>query len=798
MLYAGTLVFVALALFTARAIFVAWQTRSAEARADAMLSLVAERTPPRPTAAPGAMAWLRLELDRYAERPNDPQRTSSYRSFAAPAARVPDALAPAADALVAAKPSDDDTRVTLTTVPRLSAASLRDESLAHIDNHTLVVTRRRASDIGSNTESNRVVRAAASWLVDRQRAISTALATPALLPVPDQSPPRPVRVYVVLDDGALISAPWPFDGPDDQAVNQELALLSTRPGLPNFAPDDFFFHFDPSAQAPPPAYSGFYLDLGGRGLVATITAPIVIGATHAIAAIDLAFEINWQHLAAMIEAPVVGAALDVPAASGASWVSLDTALPAGAPADLRRAVDALADVERQSGSREDPSPLRHGIVPTGGAVAAFQVSDRTWLLMFFPPSTPAFPLVPVVSLAFVLALLLAGFEVNRRRADSERRKAELALAEKQNLLNTMQVPLVVVDPNSDAIVSANRAAEAIGVRAGARFGDVVWPDERSRAHYQRMQVASPEPRRAYGLPVAVPNDRGEIVQRYAVIRSVAVTAPIEALDADERHRLGVLFVLDEGDDLALFSETVDAIARRDERRRLAGLLTHGVDTLARVLEHCLTTTARGEARAEFASWLAEYLERRLMVTAWLLDHWDTVPPLAQDIVVDGDQVRATIARLDAVLAIVREDRELRSRLHWDNGTLSAAARVRQTIAVAIDWPTTLAFTSPVRGGVGMFIGEVVANAVRHGRPGSVPRVDIACDPIRREIQFRVENDTREAHAPTVGDAYGGLSILRALARLFEWRDLTFTSTGATFVVEWRVPASVRDLAGRAD
>ena len=44
----------------------------------------------------------------------------------------------------------------------------------------------------------------------------------------------------------------------------------------------------------------------------------------------------------------------------------------------------------------------------------------------------------------MVAALFAGFEVNRRRADAERQKAERALTEKQNLLNTMQVPLVVV------------------------------------------------------------------------------------------------------------------------------------------------------------------------------------------------------------------------------------------------------------------------------------------------------------------------------------------------------------------
>src|SRR6185436_5202215 len=250
----------------------------------------------------------------------------------------------------------------------------------------------------------------------------------------------------------------------------------------------------------------------------------------------------------------------------------------------------------------------------------------------FPKTSPAFPFAPAALLAGVLALLFTGFELNRRRADAERRTAERAFAEKQNLLNTMQVPLVVVDPNTDVIVSSNRAAETIGIRAGSRFADLVWPDARSREHYERMQVASPEPRRAYGVPVAVRDEHGNVVQRYAVIRSVAVTAPISALSADERHRLGVLFVLDADDDLSLFASDIDARAHRDERRRLAGLLSHGIDTLARVLEHCLGSVPDLKVRPttcdlEFASWLAEYLERRLTVTAWLLDHWDETPPL---------------------------------------------------------------------------------------------------------------------------------------------------------------------------
>jgi|SRR5579864_3234986 len=99
----------------------------------------------------------------------------------------------------------------------------------------------------------------------------------------------------------------------------------------------------------------------------------------------------------------------------------------------------------------------------------------------------------------------------------------------------------------------------------------------------------------------------------------------------------------------------------------------------------------------------------------------------------------------------------------------------------------------------MFLGEVIANAVRHGRPGCVPCVRIDCDPVRREIVFRVENATAsQSGSEPKGDAYGGVSILRALARLFEWHDLAFTQAEGRFVVTWRVPASVRAPEGQAD
>jgi PAS domain-containing protein len=647
--------------------------------------------------------------------------------------------------------------------------------------------------------------------------VDRAIAAAPLPSLPDDRPPRPVRLYAVAEDGTLVSAPWrgpaPDSGPESaggDAAQGELALLGGRPGHPAFAPEEFFFGFDPAATGPEAAYSGFYLDVGGRGLVSTVLVPFTTAeGRHGVLALDLAFEIPWRDLARGVAPPVIGAAIDLGGRGGlggaASWAALAAALPPDAPARLRTALDALAaPAPGATRTADDAAPLRQGSVASG-AVAAFQVADRTWLVMLFPEASPAFPVAPVGFLAGMLALLFAGFEVNRRRADAERRKAEAAFAEKQNLLDTMQVPLVVVDPNTDIIVTSNRAAEAIGVRAGSRFADLVAPDPRARAHYERMQVASPEPRRAYGVPVAIREDGREVV-RYAVVRSVAVTAPIEALAADERHRLGVVFVLDREADLAILADDIADEAHREERRRLAGLLSHGVDALARVLAHLLRAPEHGaghDARG-FAAWLSEYLERRLAVTAWLLDHWTAVPPLPRAVVIDGAQAAATLARLAAVLDEARRDRSLRTRLHWDNGALAGGAAepgdpgatADPVLDLAIDWPASFVVTCPVRGGFGLFVGELVTNAIRHGRPATRPRVEIACDPVRKELTLTVVNAIEPAAAARAGDAYGGLAIVRAMARLCEWTELACGPAGDRFIAQWALPASER--SGRDD
>ncbi len=493
-------------------------------------------------------------------------------------------------------------------------------------------------------------------------------------------------------------------------------------------------------------------------------------------------------------------------AMGRPWPDILGALPDTQPAVLRSAVSALAAQRAGGGAAAESTPyLLHGVVEGQGAVAAFQVSATTWLVVLFPKTRSPLPLVPVLLSAVMLVALLAGFELNRRRAARAQIKAEGALAEKQNLLNTMQVPLIVVDPNTDEVVFGNQAAENLGVRPGSRIGDMVSPDPRAQAHYERMQVARPEPRRAYGVPVRVRGEDGKEEERYAIVRSVAVTAPIEALKADERHRLGVLFVLEPEVDLTLLTEDLEDETRRDERRKLAGLLSHGVDALIRVLAHGLRGGGGAGSAAsspEFVAWLGGYVDRRLRTTAWLLDHWDAQPPLPPDSSVEATQAHTTIERLASVFALAAGDADLRARLHWDNGVLSERPDPTAPVfTLEMDWPDDLWFACPVRGGFGFFLGEVLINAIRHGRPGSTPALRISLDRVRRELLFEVENDLRadpDGPARDRGESYGGRRILERLARLFEWQDLSFERRAGSYLASWRVPASERGDPRRGD
>ncbi|MBW8873625.1 MAG: hypothetical protein JF614_01560 [Acidobacteria bacterium] len=823
LLFLGVFLFAVLVALAATSIRQEWQQRIGQSRSDVIFQLVQGKTPSRPTETPGASAWLNLELRRYRERIADPVKARLYGEVAEwqDTRSVPPFFAPLRQLLASpARPPEIAVRPRLVSPDPLGDPpgpfSLRTQSFLELDRRWFAITRRTALDSPDLADlanpSNRFLAFATPHVLALSKELPQVLAEHPLPALPGSRPPRVVRLYALSEDGTLVSLPIPNGppGPFDPEASRRATLLEGRgfrssPERPTFVSNEFYFRFDYGTPEDQTFYSGLYLDLGGQGLVATITVPLRAAAgERGLVGADLTFDIDWEAFARGIEPPMTaGVAHFTAAPAGAHpWADIAGGLPGSRPAALRNAISALAAQRPGVAAAESTPYLLHGVVEGQGAVAAFQVAATTWLVVLFPKTQSHQPLVPVLLSAVMLVALLAGFELNRRRAERAQAKAEGALAEKQNLLNTMQVPLMVVDPNTDEVVFGNQAAENLGVRPGSRFGDMVSPDPRARAHYERMQVARPEPRRAYGVPVRVRGEDGGEEERYAIVRSVAVTAPIEALKADERHRLGVLFVLEPEVDLALLTEDLEDDTRQDERRKLAGLLSHGVDALIRVLAHGLRSTTGAASDPEFVAWLGGYVDRRLRTTAWLLDHWDARPPLPPDSSVEAAQARTTIERLASVFALAAGDADLRARLHWDNGVLSERpAGSAPVFTTEMDWPEELWFSCPVRGGFGFFLGEVLINAVRHGRPGSTPALRIALDRVRRELVFEIENDLPAAPGGPVRDrseSYGGRRILERLARLFEWRDLAFEPRAGTYRVTWRVPASERGDPRRGD
>jgi hypothetical protein len=851
LLYLSVLLVAAVAAVAFVSVRREWQRRIGQSRGQTIFELVEDTVPSRPTETPGVTAWLHLELKRFRQTIADPATARLYGEIADwhDDASLPPFLAGLREVLLLPPPHP-----AAGDVPRpLPAAALgglagedeprprlRVQRWVELHGRWFALTRRRTLDREDlrdlQAPSNRFLLLATHHLLAVGDALQVELGRHPLPPVPGRRPPRLVRVYAVSEDGTLVSAPLAPDpddpaDPADQASRKAAALGEGRefrklPELPNFVPNEFVFRFDPEAPQARAYWSGLYLDLGGQGVVATLLAPVRDADTgyRGVIAADLTFDFDWQAFAAHIEPPMSAEVVQLRAPAREPWrpwAAMAAQGPAAAPGELRAAVAALAAAEAKTGRPVNPFYLYHAAVEGRGAVAALQVASTTWLVTLFPATRSSFALLPAALLGLLVVLLLGGFEASRRRTERAQLAAERALAEKQNLLNTMQVPLMVVDPNTDEVIYGNQAAESLGITAGTRAGDMVVDEPRAREHYARMQTADTglvNARRAYGVPLRVRGESGALETRHAIVRSVAVTAPIAALRADQRHRLGVLFLLEPATDLALWSGELVAATRADERRRLAGLLAHGVDTLARVLAHCLEDEGPADAaQAELNRWLAGYLERRVLATAWLLEHWDAQPPLPPDCSIEAAQARATIDGWRTVFARVRADPRLRSRLHWDNGTLAETPpATREVLDARIDWPDAYWFASPVRGGFGFFLGEVLINALRHGRPGTVPSVAITLDPVRRELLFAVENELPDgaAQAPErAAESYGGRRLLERLAYLSDWQDLRFerldpridprydwqSDQGTVrFVVRWRVPVSERGDPSAAD
>lgn len=241
-----------------------------------------------------------------------------------------------------------------------------------------------------------------------------------------------------------------------------------------------------------------------------------------------------------------------------------------------------------------------------------------------------------------------------------------------------------------------------------------------------------------------------------------------------------------------------ADARQDERNRLAGIVDHGADTLARVLAAQLGTAVDDEAQ-RFCQWLADYLLRRLHVSQWVLDRWGGPPCHDAGCILGPDHLRGALVQHEHVFAVVGRDAGLRAQLHWNNGTLAAPAPPGEPwVRAFIDWPDGWRLTAPAEGLFGYVLGEALVNAIKHGEPGVPIELDVDLDRGRRELCFRLRNACEaQAEAGPAAKAYGGLAIVTELARICAW-PLEPRREASAFELRWRCPVMPERDPGQVD
>ena len=203
--------------FTARSIWIAWHERSGEAqgaRPSSISSASGRRS--RPTDAPGAMAWLRLELDRYATHVSIPSARACIGSFAAGGDRVPAELQPLArrDGAAAAVGGRRAARATRARPIRRRPADVAAPSAARRarrpDARRHAPARAGADRAGTApTASDRFVRRRRAGARRGAQAASARASPQSALPArAGRSRAASGALYAVAEDGTLVSAPW--------------------------------------------------------------------------------------------------------------------------------------------------------------------------------------------------------------------------------------------------------------------------------------------------------------------------------------------------------------------------------------------------------------------------------------------------------------------------------------------------------------------------------------------------------------------------------------------------------------
>ncbi len=808
----GILIVAAIVLLVASiySVYSAWRVGLAQSRAETASRLMAVRTSPRSTETPGVNAWVSWSLlNNYHGGSVAENRRLKQLVIPRTDEQFPDEFRSLLNVLAGEVPEKSQSIEMLSDSqiggsPSNVKLEFRKVNFVRNSDQLLVLTARSEERIQSGIES--FAANTSSHLIDIKNRWLQQGDFEGFGPQSRLRSARVARFYVLSEDESLISLPLA----DTESTNNELYLsegeeFRKNPRSPTLVSNNFFFNFDFDQPLDSQAtFTGMYLDLGGLGLVASVIKPIVYEGKRCALGADVAFDIDWEEFARDLSPNLISHVAHVPPSDSTSWNpwnEFNRSVPRSA-ADLKNAMRELADRAELDGKPPARKSIYLALTSEGDDVVAIQVDRTTWLLLLVAGTEIALPWATMLLTSLVFFALLFRIEQSRRKAVQAQRSATGQLQEKQNLLDTMQVPLMVVDPNTDQVIYCNRAAGSIGMIQGAYFGkDVVSAEVEAQEQYRRTQTLGEEHRRAYGVPIRVKISGGEEQTRHAIVRSVAVTAPIAALKADERHRLGILFLIDEQVDLALLMEHRLFESRQDEKRRLSGLLNHGADSLARVLAQQVSglTASVDDQGGDFASWLSEYLAERIQMISWTLENWSGQPVITDQRIIERDTVRRTLEKYEQVFQVAAADRSLRERLHWNNGPAVESTN-RRIIEANLDWDEESCFAVPRDGVFGFFLGETLTNAIRHGKADSAIRVDVTEQRNRNEICFEVSNlvDVRKANEVEQIKPLGGLAILDELARLCGWPSPERRESNGRYVVTWMIPAIRRKNRGETD
>lgn len=795
-------------------VYSAWRVGLAQSRAETASRLMAVRTSPRSTETPGVNAWvswslLNSQLGGKGEADRRLQQLVIPRSDE----QFPDEFQSLLRVLslpIAGEPnpvqilSDEDIGGQASTVK----LEFRKVNYVQNDDQLFVLTARANERVQSEVQD--FASRSSSHLVDINKRWKAQGNFEKIGELARLRTARVARFYVLSEDESLISLPVAADGAEESGNALYLSEgeeFRKNPRSPTFVSNNFFFNFDFDKPLDSQAvFTGMYLDLGGLGLVASVIRPVIYNGKRCALGADVAFDMNWEEFANDLSPNLVSHVVHINPSESSSWNPWNEFYQ-----NVPSSADRLKSAMRELGDRAEleSEPLARksiylALTGQGEDVVAIQVDRTTWLLLLVAGTEIALPWTTMLLTSLVFFTLLFRIEQSRRKAVQAQRSATSQLQEKQNLLDTMQVPLMVVDPNTDQVIYCNKAATTIGMQQGSYFGqEVVAPDADAQEQYRRTQTLGEEHRRAYGVPIRV-RAAGDSEPRtqYAVVRSVAVTAPIAAIKANERHRLGILFLIDEQVDLALLMEQRLFESRQDEKRRLSGLLSHGADLLARVLYQQVSAmdgSAQDQRRVEFASWASDYLSERIQLISWILENWSGQPVLTDQRIIERETVKQTLEKYEQIFQIAASDRSLRERLHWNNGP-AVDSRQSAIIQSEMDWDDESCFAVPRDGVFGFFLGETLTNAMRHGKANSEIRIKVSEQRTRNEMLFEVINqvDSIPVGDGAIAKPLGGLAILDELARLCGWAPPQRTGSEGRFVVSWTIPAIRRKKRGQAD